>query len=179
MTQQYFHSALNAHKGIGIDIDQTLINGPASLFLQNWVQTYHCEIDLHLVTFRTGRWLDQLPDDVFQFGIQPHMFKGIHSVPVETAGPFWDLVQLVGDKRAPNLNQAKWLRSLAYHGSSEELYDSMEATLALWKGTKCKELGLTALIDDLEHWVVPGCTLHGVTWIDALTLQPEGLGRVA
>lgn len=171
-TNFYFHSELNAHKGLGIDIDETLINGPGSFFLQNWVQTYHSELELHLITFRTGKWLDQLADDVYRWGIEPHMFKGIHSVPVETAGPFWELCQSVGDKRAKNFNRRKFERGLVHHKVTEEQYDAMELELALWKGSKCKELGLTALVDDLEHWVVPGCEAHGVTWINSLTLRP-------
>lgn len=167
----YYHRELNAHKGVGIDIDQTLINGPASHLLQNWVMEFYQEIDMHLITFRTGKWLEQLEQDVYVWGIKPEMFKGVHSVPLETAGPFWDMVNKIGDKRAPNFNRKKWERGLKHHKRTEEEYDYLELNLAMWKGSKCKELGLTALVDDLEHWVVPGCTTHGVIWINSLNLH--------
>jgi hypothetical protein len=173
MSITYHHKVLNTHAGIGIDIDQTLINGPGSQFLQNWVMEFHDKVELHLITFRTGIWFDQLSDDVFRWGIEPHMFKGVHGIPTHIASPFWDLCKKVGDKSSKTFNRKKFERGLLHHKVTEEDYDLLQLNLAMWKGAKCKELGLTALIDDIEHWVVPGCIAHDVAWIDSLKLGFE------
>lgn len=168
MSSYLYHSTLNAHKGIGVDIDATLINGPASFKLQQWCEAYHQEIELHLITFRDGRDFDLIGDDLFASNVKMEWFKGVHGIPTEISKPFWDLANKVGIRG--RMHEPKWQRALAHHKSSVEAYNELELELAMWKGTKCKELGLTALIDDLETLVVPGCKAHGVEFIDSLKL---------
>ncbi len=169
MKSFYHHSKLNAHTAIGVDIDHTLINGPCSLFLQQWVREHYETIDLHLVTFRHGADFEYIRQDVEETGLQLDMFKGIHGIPQETSVPFWLLMQKVGERG--RVHETKWLRSLAYHKSSVEEYETLYTGVSMWKGMKCNELGLTALIDDLDTMVLPGCTAHGVEFINALNLN--------
>lgn len=170
----YHHPRLNAHKGIGIDIDHTLINGPGSFFLQNWVRDHYKDLDLHLITFRDGIDFDLIRQDIGEFGMELDMFRGVHGIPAETSRPFWKLMQKVGERGT--IHEPKWLRGLKHHKSSVEEYETLYTGVSMWKGSKCKELGLTALIDDLATMVLPGCEAHGVEFIDALKLnQPTSL----
>lgn len=170
LPKSYFHHAkLNAHKAIGVDIDHTLINGPNSFFLQRWVEEHYQEIDLHLVTFRTGLDYSMIERDIAFFGMRLDMFKGVHGIPEEISSPFWSLMQKVGERG--KVHEKKWLRTLEFHKVTTTMYDELYNGVSVWKGMKCKELGLTALIDDLETMVLPGCTLHGVEFINALNLN--------
>lgn len=177
MTQKLtHHPLLNKHTKLGIDIDSTLINGPCSGLLQRWVWEHYQDLDLHLVTFRYGADFSYIERDILEHGLNLNMFKGVHGIDRELAMPFWLLQNKVGfripeseDKNAM-VRRAKWLRGLGYAKSSEDEFLRLHASVADWKGLKCKELGLTALVDDLEDMVLPGCTTHGVEWINALTL---------
>jgi len=171
-----WHPKLNAHRAIGIDIDSTLIDGPCSRRLQEWVWDHYQELDLHLVTFRYGADFQYVAQDIGEHGLKLDMFKGLHGIDQDFAELFWQLRLKVGDrvpeseeKRLQHLRR-KWLRGLTHHKTTEEEYERLFSTVAHWKGAKCKELGLTALIDDLGEYVRPGCDVHGVEWIDALNL---------
>ena len=167
MTSLFHHPRLNTHKAIGIDIDHTLINGPCSFFLQRWVHDHYKEIDLHLVTFRHGIDFDLIRQDIEDASdIRLDMFKGIHGIPGEVSVPFWTLMQKVGERGT--IHEPKWLRGLTHHKTTVEEYDSLYNGVSMWKGSRCKELGLTALVDDLETMVLPGCTFHQVEFIHAL-----------
>ena len=163
------HRKLASHKGIGVDIDHTLINGPGSPLLQEWIKENHQQVELHLITFRDGKDFDLVERDITTFGITFDMFKGLHGVPAHIGPPFWAMSSRVGIRE--NVFRPKWLRALDYHKHTEEEYETLFQNIAMWKGAKCAELGLTALIDDLEHFVVPGCTSHGIEWINALALN--------
>jgi len=171
----FYHPRLNAHKAIGVDIDSTLIEGPCSFYLQRWVQQYHKDIELHLVTFRVEDDFDAIERDIGTYGMQLDMFHGVHGIPLDVANDFYKLTAKVGMKG--QVNEAKWKRTLAYHNTSEEQYESTSTMVKKWKGLKCRELGLTALIDDLEDMVVPGCLEHGIEWINALTLTKDYYGK--
>lgn len=163
-----FHPLLNAHRGLGIDIDETLINGPGSQLLQQWVQDHHTELDLHLITFRNGDHFDQIEDDVKAAGLSLNMFRGIHGIPVHIGQPFWDIASRTGIREYSD--PVKWARKLAYLKVHVDDYNLLHTNTAMWKGAKCAELGLTALVDDLEHMVTLGCKHHNVEWINSLTL---------
>jgi hypothetical protein len=163
------HPILNKHASIGIDVDLTLIDGPCSHFLQSWVWDHYKELDLHLITFRYGVDFDHyLKSDLAEVGMDFNMFKGIHGIPAVDAVPFWLLVNKVGHKN--KVYPPKWHRSLKHHKSSPEEYDQLFQVVSTWKGQKCKELGITALVDDLGDMVKPGCDLHGIEWIDSFDL---------
>jgi len=165
----FYHPKLNAHKAIGVDIDSTLIHGPNSFFLQRWVEEHHKQVELHLVTFRNGRDFDMIAQDIGAFGMDLSMFHGVHGMPKELGVPFWELLSRVGERGSKS--EQKWLRGLKHHKVTVEHYEELYNGVSVWKGLKCKELGLTALVDDLKSMVLPGCELHGIEFIDALNLN--------
>jgi hypothetical protein len=163
-----FHPKLNAHRGIGVDIDETLINGPCSHLLQRWIHDHHQDVELHLITFRNGDHFNEVESDVKNAGLTLDMFRGVHGIPVHIGQPFWDIASRTGIREYSE--HAKWLRTLNYMKIKVEDYDLLHQNTAMWKGAKCAELGLSALVDDLEHMVALGCNHHKVEWINALTL---------
>lgn len=171
MENQIYHKRLNAHTSIGIDIDETLINGPNSRYLQRWVKHYHPTIQMHLVTFRTEDDFDRIEEDLTAAGIELDLFHGIHGIPLDVASEFYKLTAKVGIRGS--VPEPKWQRTIRYHNVSEDHYESLSEMVKLWKGLKCKELGLTALVDDLEQMVVPGCVRYDIEWINALTLHKD------
>lgn len=157
---------LNQHNVVGLDIDGTLINGPASLLLQNWVLDNFAERDVHLVTFRTGEDLDMVWKDLAEVGLFNNHFKGLHSIPLSIGQTFWKMTRLVGFRN--EMFEPKWKRALKHHKVDEADYLNLEHQVQHWKGKKCAELGATVLVDDLEYFVKPGCDLHGIEFIHAL-----------
>lgn len=158
---------LAGHNGIGIDIDETLINGPSSLALQRWCAENHETHNLHLITFRYNGDFHYIGQDLADANVDINMFRGIHGIPAEASIPFHNMVMKVG-RRDRAKTHAKWLRGLAHHKIKEEDYLEQEAKFAMWKGEKCKELGLTVLLDDLESFVKPGCDAHGIVFINSI-----------
>ena len=158
---------LNRHHKIGVDVDSTLINGPNSHIIQQWCRENHETKELHIVTFRYGLDFDHfLPIDLDEAGVDIKMFKGVHGSPKEKFIDYWTWVNTVGLRNQPH--EAKWLRALAHHKIDLEKFTELETFANNWKGFRCKELGLTALIDDMENSVLPGCTNHGIEFIHAL-----------
>lgn len=167
-----YKPVLSSHDAVGLDIDHTLINGPHSFSLRNWVENHHHDRDLHIITFRTGKDLDLVWNDLTAAGFDQKMFSGLHSIPPEIGQTFWRFTQKVGH-RCDVKNYSKFLRGLKHHKISLNEYADLESQVRHWKGMKCSELGLTALVDDLKFYVEPGCLRHGIQFIDAL--NPEDL----
>lgn len=166
----WFHPELNRHKAVGIDIDGTLINGINSNALQRWIEAYHDEIEFHLITFRDSEDVKQAPDDIMMGRGEMKWFKGLHSIPAEIIDPFnWNYVHIAVALRNGQIAKAK--RTLAHRGVPWEEWIDIDAKAREWKGLKCKELGLTAMIDDIPTMVLPGCEKHGIEFFNVNSLR--------
>ena len=162
-----FIERLNKHQKIGIDIDATLIDGPKSRLLQEWCKDNHKTKELHLVTFRYNADFHFIGQDLIDADVDISMFRGVHGSPAELMIEYLTLVNKVGFRWKAK-NEAKWIRSLAYHKILHDDFIKVEDLAHEWKGLKCKELGLTCLIDDMEESVLPGCMKHGIEFIHSL-----------
>lgn len=161
------HPLLDPHDCLGIDIDSTLINGPCSRILQEWCRDNHTRKQLHLITFRYGKDFDLAQQDIIEGGAQWEWFRSIHGAPRALFERHYQYVQQTGHIRN---NPRKLARAIAHHRIDTEDMARVAREVTLWKGIKCKELGCTALVDDLVEYVQPGCDLHGITLVDSLKL---------
>jgi hypothetical protein len=172
MTKELWkHPILNNHKAIGIDIDGTLINGVYSNKLQRWVEFFHDEIDMHLITFRDDEDVRYVDRDLGEVGIPLDWFKGVHNIPAEIIDPFNKYNQLF--RKAVDRGAAKLERALAYHKVSYTDWRKIDQEARMWKGYKCHELGLTALIDDLPNMVLDGCEAYEIEYINVVDLEKK------
>lgn len=165
------HSVLDLHDNIGWDVDETLINGRNSVFWRAYVAS-HPEKVHHIITFRCKRDAECVYSELekeYVYPLSSDKFVDLHYLPKYISDSF--------DKLHPHLidfNHRKCLptnkveRILKREGLTlEELIDIKES-LYNWKANKCKELGLTALVDDLEKVVKQGCEVNGVTFINSI-----------
>lgn len=158
------HPVLDQHKIIGIDIDETLIDGKRSNMLQDWVRANHQDYELHLITFRYGKDFDLIQEDLLRCNVDHNWFKGVHGIPSEIMLPYMqNLQRLTGSRNNPK----KYQRTLKFFGLDANEVENTRRAVEHWKAKKCSELGATLLIDDLETIVAPGCELYGVTFLNS------------
>lgn len=165
------HDILDNHLNIGIDIDQTLIDGPHSYFLQDYIRHHQGVKKFHLITFRYGYEFRNIERDLAYRCVDIKLFDTVNGIP-EDFGRKYHQLDLTIQKAIKNKQFAKVNRILDYHKVTQEEYDELKIRVNRWKGFKCKELACTAMVDDLRAFVEEGCIYHGVEFVDSLTLQP-------
>ena len=136
---------------IGWDIDGTLLNGPASYKIRDFIfknpQKKH-----YLVTFRTGDLLKQTESHMASFGYKDlKIFKKILSVPEN----IWLNYIVVEDQNRRNKNNKLSFPHLQF----------ME-----WKGYICKMEGIPILVDDDIERTERGCIRYGIKLFDSTIL---------
>ncbi len=156
-------AALNDHEVIGWDADSTLINGPYSELLCEYLlenpQKKH-----HIITFREagphaeGIWRDLKNYNVFKEHIETlnpcplvlHESYGIHQL----AEKYWK----------------DYSESLGL--TVEQMKKHAEA-FPLWKAAVCQRLGCSILVDDYIHWTIDGCQMFNIRLLNSITLDME------
>lgn len=163
------HDILDNHLNIGIDIDQTLIDGPHSYFLQDYIRHYQGVKKFHLITFRYGYEFKNIERDLSYRSVDINLFETINGIP-EGWGKKYHLMSLAIRNALNNKNLKKVDRILSYHKMTNEEFMDLKIRVDRWKGFRCKELNCTAMVDDLRDFVEPGCIHYGVDFVDSLTL---------
>lgn len=152
------HDILDAHQAIAWDMDHTLVDGPNSEFFRDYIKRHGAKRSFHVVTFRTGGWLEETREELASHGVTDSHIRSIVGVP--------DRLYY-----AHSLSSGSGMGSSLYAacgGSAATLAADAEAFQS-WKALAAKKLGCTLLVDDLVEIVGPGCAKHGITLLDALT----------
>jgi hypothetical protein len=138
---------LKQHRKIAWDMDDTLINGPHSKLLRDYIID-HPEQTHHIITFRTGpsldrprsTWAEDALHELVALGVPEERIAGICGVPEE------------------------YYRAWVQYGRNGIETPGYREYLG-WKAFKAREIGATALVDDREDVVADGCKLYGITFI--------------
>ncbi len=142
---------LATHMDIAWDVDNTLIDHPASPLLHRFIlATPH--IRHVIVTFRNERQ-----------GGPWHALARYASAPGLTA--FNQVIYLPEALREQYSNAQAAQRNALWPAFDRLLRPrkaGWEGTYRAWKGMMCEREGITALVDDMTRLVADGCQRHGV-----------------
>lgn len=140
---------LDKHASIGLDIDETLIDGAGSEALKEWCRNNFSKKKLHVITFRHSEFLDKARHDLEINGYKVHWFASIQGINPDISMKFNEL-------RGPRGAPVK--KFLMPDDPTVQLYRT-------WKAKRCWELNATALVDDQAENVKLGCDLYGIKLI--------------
>lgn len=144
------------HQRIGLDLDDTLLNGPAHEFLASYVND-NPEKEFYLVTHRTPQESQSVPSELTNIGLNINQF--VRLVPTT------DMMRV--KFRLSQQERKRQGRPGIYTGTvSENEMNKDELNFVRWKGYVCKRLGITVLIDDGTAYVKPGTDHYGIEYID-------------
>ncbi len=148
------------HDTLGIDVDDTLIGHPRSHVLQRFILEHHKIKNFHIVTFRTHGMEDMIDQDILtstvdtQVPLRLHHFAGVHSIP-------YGLYE--------NHKKQQWSASREVKRSPGGIILPNDSDIYYtWKAEKCREIGCTVLIDDMEPAIGRHCERIGI-----LCLNPD------
>lgn len=158
---------LNNHRIIGLDMDETLIEGPRSFILQQWVKENCVNKELWVITFRTGPYVAQVWPELARFGIQREAFAGMKALPPKI---YTDYHLVKKGFVYKDTNPAKFERFLQANNLTLRQAEEKFNALTHWKGEACASVGATVLVDDLPNMVLPGCQANGVKFIHSFHL---------
>lgn len=152
-------------------MDGTLIEGPNARFFRRYiVQNPHKQH--HIVTFRDQDWADEIGVELRKAGMPAFDFVSVNACPQH----LWEAYTMArfdpDEWLAANPQSAEEALPLCYGYLTN--FDHVVEYLN-WKGHKAAELGCTVLVDDLMSCVISGCNAHGVTYVDAHSLEFRGL----
>lgn len=145
---------LAAHKAIGWDFDETLIDSPASGILNKFIID-HPEIRHVIVTFRTHGFQDRVFQDLRDFG-------QVYRERVASKKSFSDVLNVDDELFIQHYQIAE----LRHFGHFSGPLTPEEIAYRDWKGKICKKNGLTALVDDNVEHTREGCEKAGVKFFD-------------
>lgn len=142
---------LATHMDIAWDVDNTLIDHPASPLLHRFIlATPH--IRHVIVTFRNERQ-----------GGPWHALARYAAAPGPTA---FSRVIYLPEVLREQYSQAQAARRNSLWPAFDRLLrprkSGWESTYRAWKGMMCEREGITALVDDMTQMVAVGCQRHGV-----------------
>lgn len=151
------------HTRIGLDLDDTLLNGPASIFLANYVND-HPEKKFFLVTHRTPSELHTVPYELLDIGLNINQFEKLLSTSELMRIRFRLARQERDSLRLPSI----------YTGNvSEDEMTKEELNFVYWKGYVCKRMGITILVDDATPIVKPGTDRYNIKYINPYDIKPQ------
>lgn len=133
---------LSKHHSIGIDFDGTLVEHPRSHILQQFILDHHLIKSFHIITFRSHGMEDRIAKDL-------------------AASTFKTMVPLALDHFAG-------IHSIPYHLHENHAELKQNDGYYGWKAEKCREIGCTVLIDDMEPTIGEYCRL-----IEIMCLNPD------
>lgn len=160
-------SVLDNHKIIGLDMDKTLIEGPCSYPLRQWVKENFLQKEIWIITFRTGPYVAQVWNDLAPFQLSREQFAGMKALPPKIYTEYNEVKKAF---RYKDTNPGKFQRFLAANKWTEEEAIRKHDALLHWKGEACASVGATVLVDDLPELVLPGCNTNGVTFVHSFYL---------
>lgn len=155
---------LNKHQIIGLDMDETLIEGPCSYLLREWVKENFIKKELWIITFRTGPYVAQVWGDLAPYRLGREQFAGLKAIPPHLHSDYWLIKKGFAYKDS---NPGKFERFLAANKLTPELAQKKHDALLHWKGEACASVGATVLVDDLPDMVLPGCIANNIQFINA------------
>jgi hypothetical protein len=145
---------------IGLDFDGTLVDGPTSPLLQDFVRS-HPEKKYYIITHRTHTEAIGMDHELEAVGLYTDQFEQILPI-LNRMKELFDLDQAERRMaRLPPIEQC----DLMDMGKAERQF-------ILWKGYACRQLGVNVLVDDIPKLSQPGCTKYRVDLINSRTLRP-------
>ncbi len=155
------HSVLDMHDTIGWDMDMTLIKGPNSKFFRDYIIA-HPEKTHRIITFRDKSWASRAYDELEGYGLvgARTLISSIENCPEN-----WHDYYMIATQP-----RYAWERKqmLAQGEVTQEYLDECVHNFLRFKGSRCKEVGCTVLVDDLPQWVMPGVNENGIAFVHAL-----------
>lgn len=138
-------SELLRHKAIAWDLDETLIDHPASYFLQEFINL-NPQIEHSIVTFRTHGMENDIWQDIASYPHSPlpSAFKRVF----HPSNKIFSDYQILSTARADGLLTGPLMRG--------------EIDFLEWKGKICADNGLSVLVDDRTNFVEIGCKKYGI-----------------
>jgi hypothetical protein len=141
--------SLDPFDAIAWDFDGTLINHPKSSLMHQYIKA-HPQKKHVIITFRTH-------------GAQYLIFEEMQFLYPGSPGKdrFGDVI---------NISNLAWLNftrydRMRYHGRLKGPLTPHEEYYINWKGSICKQHGLSVLVDDRTDHVASGCEKHGIVFI--------------
>lgn len=141
---------LALNKGIGWDVDETLIDNPNSKRIQKFIKS-HPEINHCIVTYRTHNLVSTIFSDIAEYnvGLTQQNFSAVYTV-----------------------NQKLWIEfdNIQYQRELKKIQGpptAIELEFFDWKALICKEHNLTALVDDRIEWLMYPCQKYGIKLFDS------------
>lgn len=152
-----FERILEPHAVVGLDCDETLINGPYSHDLLTWCKEHHVDKDLHVITFR-----EYAPyRDLANFGYDVNWFT-FHCLPRDISISYRQALPLF--HQSSDAIEKKLREGLLTQESWQQCRYAVMA-FREWKGSICHAVGASVLVDDLPLAVLPGCRKYGITFV--------------
>jgi hypothetical protein len=165
------HPILNDHTIIAWDVDLTLVDGRKSIFWRRWLKDNREGRKNWIVTFRTDTALQEVWKDLTTCHepLEVSWFEGLYSIPPDLAKSYVSLHHLLKGIETPEQVTPKLTRILDRFGPSLDEVIHLNKTSRLWKAQTCKDIGATVLVEDLEDFCKPGCDIHGIVFVNAIT----------
>jgi len=149
------------HQRIAIDLDDTLLNGPASKFLVDYVND-HPEKEFFIVTHRTPAESRSVPMELKNIGLNINQFEKLM--------PTTELMR-IRFRLDRNDREKNKLPSIYTDNVSTDEMSKNELNFVYWKGYVCKRLGITLIIDDATPIVKPGADRYHIEYINPYDIK--------
>ena len=155
------HPVLDLHDNIGWDMDQTLIKGPNSEFFRDYIMA-HPEKTHRIITFRDRSWASRAYGELEGYGLigARTLISSIENCPEN-----WHDFYMIATMPHYAVERKQYLDSGRV---TQEFLDDCVHNFLRFKGSRCKEVGCTVLVDDLPNWVMPGVNENDIAFVHAL-----------
>ncbi len=164
-----YQRLLSSYQIVALDFDHTLVNGPKSHLLQQWVDS-NPDVEKWIITFRnTPNWVGEIPDELAAVGLNISQFAGVVHLPAGVWEEYSKYAKIQHLINSPN--KVKYQRALEYHGVSDDEVRASVSGLTHWKAEQCVNLGAPVLVDDAIKLTEPGCIHNGIKLVDSVNLK--------
>lgn len=148
------------HDVVGLDIDETLINGRYSHELLEWCRTTTSQ--LHVITFRTNSY--GAIRDLQEWGYDMDWFTSLTVMPVDLSirydkALYWVRLSTYRQDKAIRRGEITARDLINFRADIQEYRE--------WKGKTCHSRSATVLVDDMAVMVLPGCRKYNVEFLQA------------
>lgn len=155
------HPILDLHDNIGWDMDKTLVKGPNSEFFREYIMA-HPQKTHRIITFRDRDWASRAYDELEYHGLRDarRLISSIENCPEQ-----WHDYYMIATY--PHYAGRRDFL-LATGQITQEFLNECVHNFLRFKGSRCKEMGCTVLVDDLPEWVMHGVNDHAIDFVHAL-----------